>query len=429
MNIILKEIIKHYEKEIIHFLNYGLIFFIIIVTTLFISLFIISKLWQYIICIFIYLYICITNLVNLINLNKSVNLVKLNKANNLNKKIKIISLNIFLRSHFIKNNNTNYKGDYKFERLKEFVKIINEYDIILLQEIYINYSFYILYLFYKSYNLGFKFFTLPKCKLNSFHLMDNGLLILSKFPILQSQTEYFIDSIYCDKLASKGFQYVKICLDSNYSNSNYSNSNYNDTISNDNDTNNNNDNNNNYQNDQNNQNDNSVTNDKQIINIINLHMQSDYSYYKKIIDKKGNEIKIKQLNQIIKFITKHKLSNVFLIGDFNINYYEQNLYNNLIRNLKSMNNLNYKTIDLIKNKISTTYSLYNNIGEEIDTNFYIKRFNNLNYIPRCVDFMFYISNNLSSLNNFKCNTTKLLSKNKDLIYLSDHLANILVINY
>ncbi len=126
-----------------------------------------------------------------------------------NCKVRLLSYNLFLRPPPIKNN----KSDHKDARVDEFLKYINNYEIMCLQEVF-----------------GFlnkrKHKIIKTCFKNDFHyysssispsffstfLVDGGLLTLSKYPIVATEFITFKYCILSDSLSHKGVLYTKIII-------------------------------------------------------------------------------------------------------------------------------------------------------------------------------------------------------------------------
>jgi len=121
--------------------------------------------------------------------------------------INIVCYNIFLRPPLVKNN----ASDHKDARLKEFIKLLHEFDIVCLQEMFgfLNKRKHKLircaakagFLYYAD-SVSPSFFT-------SF-VVDGGLLVLSRFPILASEFKPYPYGIFSDSLSQKGVLYTKI---------------------------------------------------------------------------------------------------------------------------------------------------------------------------------------------------------------------------
>jgi len=123
------------------------------------------------------------------------------------KHINLLALNIFLRPPFIKNN----LSDHKDARLNEFINLLPEFDIICLEEMFSFLNTRKHKLIREAEKVGFHHYadsTSPSF-LSSF-LVDGGLLILSRFPILASEFRPYPYGIFSDSLSQKGILYVKV---------------------------------------------------------------------------------------------------------------------------------------------------------------------------------------------------------------------------
>jgi hypothetical protein len=100
------------------------------------------------------------------------------------KKIKILTYNIFLRPYGIKNN----KNDHKEIRSKEIVKEIGLFEIVCFQEAFDSFTHRQQKLLELSQKVGFRYFLNSSSPdLTSPYLIDSGLLIMSKLPIVKSE--------------------------------------------------------------------------------------------------------------------------------------------------------------------------------------------------------------------------------------------------
>lgn len=109
----------------------------------------------------------------------NINLNKLNRTHQLCTRtgLRILTYNIFLRPPPIKNN----EDDFKNERLEDFAKIINDFDIICLQEMFGTYNSRKHELIRAAYKQGFFFYVdTPTPSFLSKYMIDGGLLILSR---------------------------------------------------------------------------------------------------------------------------------------------------------------------------------------------------------------------------------------------------------
>jgi len=121
--------------------------------------------------------------------------------------IKLLSYNIFVRPPFINNNG----DDYKDERISEFLKSVHSYDIICLQEMFGSYSTRRSNMIQKAQELGFLYHTAsPRPTTFSTHVIDGGLLILSRFPIAEAEFCSYPLGLGADYYVNKGALYAQI---------------------------------------------------------------------------------------------------------------------------------------------------------------------------------------------------------------------------
>ena len=133
--------------------------------------------------------------------------------NKRNKVIKILTYNFFLRPPPIKTN----KDDYKEERLKDFFLLLNNYSIICFQEIFGAIHNRKHKMIKKAIENGFYY--ILKSKTPSFfskYLIDGGLLLLSKYPIIESKFINYDYGILSDSLCMKGAIFAKIKISDFY---------------------------------------------------------------------------------------------------------------------------------------------------------------------------------------------------------------------
>jgi len=121
--------------------------------------------------------------------------------------INILAYNIFLRPPLVKNN----ESDHKDARLKEFIKLLGKFDIVCLQEMFGFLNKRKHKLIRCAAKAGFLYYadsTSPSF-FTSF-LVDGGLLVLSRFPIVASEFKPYPYGIFSDSLSQKGALYTKI---------------------------------------------------------------------------------------------------------------------------------------------------------------------------------------------------------------------------
>jgi len=120
--------------------------------------------------------------------------------------IRTLTYNIFERP-LIKTN----ESDWKQERLDEFIKHLNFYDIICLQEMFGSLNNRKDQIIKKALEAGFYFIAdIPPPSFFSKSIVDGGLLILSRFPILDNKFYPFTSTVLSDHISQKGIQYCKI---------------------------------------------------------------------------------------------------------------------------------------------------------------------------------------------------------------------------
>ncbi|CAG9333325.1 unnamed protein product [Blepharisma stoltei] len=190
--------------------------------------------------------------------------------------VSLLSLNLFLRPPVIKTN----ISDYKSARARYFLdNIISKYEIVCLQEVFTSFSSRRKKIKKEAYRKGFKDFAeSPNPGWFGRHLTDGGLLILSKYPIVQKDFFGFSRSKMPDTLSLKGVLYAKLQI-----------------------------------------------NDK-FVHLFTAHLQSSYptSDYHKFL--KYREIRRSQIKEMREFMDrKIESSNelVILVGDFNVNGREE----------------------------------------------------------------------------------------------------------
>jgi endonuclease/exonuclease/phosphatase family metal-dependent hydrolase len=123
--------------------------------------------------------------------------------------IRLLTYNIFLRPPPIRNND----NDWKDERLEEFCKLISNYDIICLQEMFGLLNSRKQFLIRAATKGGF-FFYVDTCSPSfiSKYMVDGGLIILSRFPIVSYSFCPFRYGVIADSLSEKGVLYAKIAV-------------------------------------------------------------------------------------------------------------------------------------------------------------------------------------------------------------------------
>ena len=130
----------------------------------------------------------------------------------IDERIRLLTYNFFCRPPPI---NTN-KDDYKDSRLKDFIDQLKNFDIICFQELFTTLNDRKHRMIREGATQGLKYYLAPKVpSFFSKYLVDSGLLILSRYPILDHDFyEYFIN-VSGDATTDKGVLYAKIEIKKN----------------------------------------------------------------------------------------------------------------------------------------------------------------------------------------------------------------------
>ena len=130
-----------------------------------------------------------------------------NSENNLNNRIKILTYNFFLRPPPVKTN----ESDYKNERLNDFLLFLPNFDIICFQEVFGAFSERKHKIIKEAKKNGFNYFLISKNpSFFSKYLVDGGLLLLSKYQIIENDWFPYFINISGDAVSKKGILYAKI---------------------------------------------------------------------------------------------------------------------------------------------------------------------------------------------------------------------------
>lgn len=128
------------------------------------------------------------------------------------KEVRILTYNIFLRPPLIKTN----KNDHKNSRVDEFLKLIEKYDVICLQEAFGFWNKRKQKLVRLTQKLGFAYFAeSPNPPIFSTYGIDGGLVVVSRYPIAKAEFHCYPASILGDSIAMKGVLYTKISVSDN----------------------------------------------------------------------------------------------------------------------------------------------------------------------------------------------------------------------
>jgi len=121
--------------------------------------------------------------------------------------VNVLSFNIFIRPPMINNNG----DDFKDERIEEFFKVAHKYDVICLQEMFNAYSSRRELFIDRAHKAGFRYYAAaPKPATLSYHFIDAGLIVLSRYPIEASEFCALPPGHGVDYFVQKGILYAKI---------------------------------------------------------------------------------------------------------------------------------------------------------------------------------------------------------------------------
>ena len=143
----------------------------------------------------------------------------INSKNNLNEElsyrnsVRLLSYNFFLRPPPVNNNGS----DYKNERLKDFIEFLPEFDIICFQEIFTTLTDRKHQMIREAAKSGFKYHVSSKPpSFLSEYITDAGLLILSRYEIVECDYYDYYLNISGDAPSNKGIIYAKIKINNRY---------------------------------------------------------------------------------------------------------------------------------------------------------------------------------------------------------------------
>ena len=149
-----------------------------------------------------------------VNIKNKIN----NKEININKKsirdsVRLLTYNFFCRPPPV---NTN-KDDYKDSRLQDFIEQLHNFDIICFQELFTTLNDRKHRMIREAAKVGLKYYLSSKVpSLFSHYLVDSGLLILSRYQIIEHDYYQYFINISGDAVGSKGVLYAKIKINNKY---------------------------------------------------------------------------------------------------------------------------------------------------------------------------------------------------------------------
>lgn len=283
------------------------------------------------------------------------------------KTLKLLTLNLFLRPPLVKNN----VSDHKDARLSYFCEhFMENYDIICLQEVFSTMNTRRNTLIQLALSKGFQYSTYsPSPSFWKPQVIDGGLVILSRYPIQETDFFGFGNGAFPDIFSYKGILYAKIQVHTHS------------------------------------------------IHIFTLHTQATYPSESQEILDIYRQVRQEQIRSCVKFIAnKIQFLNepYFLLGDFNTDA-SSNEYDELIEFMKEID-----LEDVLKNNLGhspSTYGIINENGEPEET---VLSHRNENSRDVAIDYIF-ASSRAGVYNQFTDSRVEpFYVSNEEFTRISDH---------
>ena len=123
------------------------------------------------------------------------------------KTVRLLTYNMYMRPPPVKTN----ESDFKDARLEEFAKKLEDFDIVCNQEVFSTLNSRKQRLITYAQRCGFLYYTSSdQPSLFSGYATDGGLVIMSRFPIIESDFCPYHYGVLSDSLSYKGVLYAKI---------------------------------------------------------------------------------------------------------------------------------------------------------------------------------------------------------------------------
>jgi len=139
--------------------------------------------------------------------------LKKNSTHQLRNTVKILTYNFFSRPPPVNTNGT----DYKDERLNDFIELLPNFDIICFQEVFTTLNDRKHRMIREGAKVGLKYYVSSKVpSFFSTYISDSGLLILSKYEIIENDCYDYFLNVSGDCVSNKGILYAKIKINNRY---------------------------------------------------------------------------------------------------------------------------------------------------------------------------------------------------------------------
>ena len=284
------------------------------------------------------------------------------KLDDSKKEVKLLQYNVFWRPWLFHLG----KIEYVRERARILSERLDEYDVVCLNESF-NFGSTVAKEFISTMRKrGFNYFvTIKRIPFFSHWVVDGGIMIMSKYPIVKTDSVLYKDGCSFDKYAAKGCLYAKVQISKS-----------------------------------------------QHINVFATHLQASYNTITSV-DLNVRQSQVKQINELMMKNVSSDDAPLFLLGDMNINYYNTKEYNTMMDGLKIPNHNLVDVLRLNDYKVNT-------IAVEEDNTLTL---DSDKHRPKSIDYIFsyeHKDNNQIA----KCTATVLKMPVKGLPYpqLSDHEA-------
>ena len=155
----------------------------------------------------------------LFNINPEENIIDSNNifldefSDSVKTSVRILTYNFFSRPPPVNTNGTDYKDD----RLQDFINFLPNFDIICFQEVFTTFNDRKHRMIREGAKVGLKYYF--SAKVPSFfskYIADSGLLILSRYEIVENDWYDYYVNISGDSVSKKGILYAKIKINDRY---------------------------------------------------------------------------------------------------------------------------------------------------------------------------------------------------------------------
>ncbi|OHT09748.1 Endonuclease/Exonuclease/phosphatase family protein [Tritrichomonas foetus] len=279
------------------------------------------------------------------------------------KTLKMLQYNVFWRPWLL------HLGtiEHVRERARLLVERLVDYDFVCLNESF-HFGSDVANEFMETMKTkGFKYIvTSRRVPILSKFVIDSGVMILSKYPIVDTDSVTYSDGCNYDGFAAKGCVYAKIQISK-----------------------------------------------KQHINVFATHLQASYT----VVTEKDYNVRanqIKDIHSLMSWRTTGDNSPTFLLGDMNIDFDRKREYSNM---MESLDIPNFKVVDTLRTEEGTRpITIAVNSDEASLTLKYDKN------QPKSIDYIFVFEHDQSLIKSYTAKVEPMPVQGKPYDQLSDHCA-------